>query len=68
MSHFAQLSRTIIVAKDYQLVSADGVVVKNSIFKNTNGTCALMAGIDIEPDAGQSVNNVQILNSQFFNN
>lgn len=48
--------------------NVDGMVVQNSIFKNTNGT-APMAGIDIEPFAAdQNVSNVQILNSQFLNN
>jgi parallel beta-helix repeat protein len=49
------------------IVSADGIVVKNSIFKNSNGI-APMAGIDIEPNPGETVNNVQILNSQILNN
>ena len=49
------------------ITSADGVVVQNSIFKNTNGT-APSDGIDIEPNEGQTVNNVHILNSQFFDN
>ncbi|MCK9413270.1 MAG: right-handed parallel beta-helix repeat-containing protein [Prolixibacteraceae bacterium] len=46
---------------------ADGVLVKNSGFNNTVGT-APQYGIDIEPNAGNYVKNVQILNSQFINN
>jgi parallel beta-helix repeat protein len=49
------------------ITSADGVVIKNSIFKNTNGTRP-MTGIAVEPNEGDSVNDVQILNSQFLNN
>jgi|GEM_PF-6082264 hypothetical protein len=50
------------------IILSDGVVVKNSIFKNTNGT-APSAGIDMEPDsAGAAVRNVQILSSQFISN
>ena len=48
---------------------ADNIVIKDSIFKNTNGT-APMSGIDLEPNAiqGQHVNNVEIIRSQFLNN
>lgn len=51
------------------IVSADGVVIKNSVFKNTHGH-APEAGIDLEPNPGgvDSVKNVQILNSHFLNN
>jgi polygalacturonase len=49
------------------IVDASGVVVKNSIFKNTRGHNP-QAGIDLEPDAGKSVTNVQILNCQFYDN
>jgi parallel beta-helix repeat protein len=49
------------------IITANGVVVKNSTFENTNGT-APAAGIDIEPDANDTATNVQILNSQFLNN
>jgi parallel beta-helix repeat protein len=47
---------------------ADGVLVQNSTFKNTNGH-APKSGMDIEPDpGGDYVRNVQILNNQFNNN
>jgi len=49
------------------IVAANGMVVKNSIFSNTNGT-APEGGIDIEPNVGNTVNNVQILNSVMSNN
>jgi parallel beta-helix repeat protein len=49
------------------IVSADGVIVRGSIFKNTNGTDP-MAGIDIEPNLNQTVSNVQVLNSQMLSN
>jgi len=47
---------------------ANGVKVMNSTFTGTSGT-APQAGIDIEPDTGETVNNVQITNSLFeYNN
>lgn len=50
------------------IISADGVVVKNSIFRNTNGRYPY-TGLDIEPDHDSvGVNNVQILNSSFYGN
>jgi parallel beta-helix repeat protein len=49
------------------VITANGMVIKNSTFKNTNGT-APASGIDIEPETGNTVNNVQILNNQFLNN
>lgn len=49
------------------IVSVDGMVVRDSIFKNTAGT-APQAGIDIEPDDNDTVNNVKILNSKFMDN
>ncbi len=49
------------------LTWADGVLVKNSHFNNTGGH-APQYGIDIEPNEGNYVKNVQILNSQFINN
>jgi len=49
------------------IISVDGIVVKNSIFKNTGGT-APQAGIDLEPNADDTISNVQILNSQFMDN
>ena len=41
------------------IISVDGLVVKNSTFENTEGTSP-MAGIDIEPNPGDTVNNVLI--------
>jgi polygalacturonase len=51
------------------VVSADGVIIQNSIFKNTIGTLP-EAGIDLEPDGNATlgVKNIQILNCQCFNN
>lgn len=49
------------------IISADGVIIKDSIFKNTNGT-APQAGIDIEPNNNEVVNNVQIIKSKFIDN
>jgi len=50
------------------IIHADTVVVRDSIFRDTIGTPP-QHGIDIEPDDnGNSVNNVQILNSKFINN
>ncbi len=49
------------------ITSVDGAVIKNSVFKNTNGTLP-SAGIDIEPNPNDRINNVQILNSVFNNN
>ncbi len=50
------------------IVGGHRVVVRRSVFKNTEGT-APQCGIDIEPDAGQSsVDDVKILNSHFPNN
>jgi polygalacturonase len=49
------------------ITSVDGMVVKNSVFKNTGGT-APQAGIDLEPDTGDTINKVQIVNSQFTGN
>ncbi len=49
------------------LTSVDGVLVKNSVFKNSNGTIPY-AGIDIEPNVSEFVRNVRILNSQMSYN
>jgi len=49
------------------IISVDGMVVKNSIFKNTGGT-APQAGIDLEPNKKDTITNVQIVNSQFIGN
>jgi len=49
------------------VVMADGVVVRNSTFQNTSGTTP-ENGIDIEPNPGETVNNLQILNCIFSNN
>ncbi len=49
------------------IISADDLIITNSIFKNTGGT-APQSGIDIEPNKNESVTNVRILNSQLLNN
>src|SRR4029078_9917465 len=50
------------------IISADRVIVLNSIFKNTQGTRP-SAGIDFEPDdADQKVTDVRIERSQFLDN
>jgi polygalacturonase len=49
------------------IVKASAVTVRDSVFKNTQGT-APQCGIDIEPDPGKSVDNVKILNSAFPDN
>jgi parallel beta-helix repeat protein len=49
------------------LVSASGVTVKDSIFKNTEGTNP-QSGIDFEPNTGEAVDNVTISGSQFLDN
>lgn len=49
------------------LTDVDGVLVKNSVFKGSNGTIPY-AGIDIEPNVSEFVRNVKILNSQMINN
>lgn len=46
---------------------ADGVLVRNATFKNTTGTLP-EAGIDIEPNSGETVNQVQISGCTFTNN
>jgi subtilisin-like proprotein convertase family protein len=43
------------------VVSADGVLIKDSVFKNTNGT-APEDGIDLEPNYNGYVKNVSIIN------
>ncbi len=49
------------------VTSADGITINNSVFMNTNGALP-MDGIDLEPNKGETVMNVQILNSKFLNN
>jgi polygalacturonase len=49
------------------IVDADGVVVTGSLFMNTRGTRP-SAGIDLEPNAEQTVTNVRIQSSRFFDN
>jgi hypothetical protein len=50
------------------IVEADGVLVTDSVFKNTRGTRP-SAGIDLEPDeASQKIVNVRIQNSKFIDN
>jgi hypothetical protein len=50
------------------IVEADGVLVTDSVFRNTHGTRP-SAGIDLEPDeATQKIVNVRIQNSKFIDN
>jgi hypothetical protein len=50
------------------IVEANGVLVTDSVFKNTRGTRP-SAGIDLEPDhAEQKIVNVRIENSKFIDN
>jgi polygalacturonase len=49
------------------ITNVDGMLVDTSTFGNTNGT-APQSGIDMEPDPGESVNNVTISNSWFISN
>jgi polygalacturonase len=50
------------------IVEANGVLVTDSVFKNTRGTRP-SAGIDLEPDhADQKIVNVRIENSKFIDN
>lgn len=50
------------------IIEADGVLVTDSVFKNTHGTRP-SAGIDLEPDeASQKIVNVRIQNSKFIDN
>ena len=50
------------------IIDADGVLITNSVFKNSHGTRP-SAGIDLEPDwPFQHVRNVRIEHSQFMNN
>lgn len=44
------------------IISVDGMVVKNSTFNDTDGT-APQAGIDIEPNSGDTAKNIQITGS-----
>jgi parallel beta-helix repeat protein len=49
------------------VTDAKRVIIKNSVFKNTNGTLP-QAGIDIEPDANQTSEDIQIINTQCYGN
>jgi polygalacturonase len=50
------------------IIAVDGLIVTNSVFKNTQGTRP-SAGIDLEPNkSGQKITNVRIENSEFINN
>lgn len=49
------------------IISANNVLVKHSLFKNTQGTLP-EAGIDIEPDANLVATNINIESSEFINN
>jgi len=49
------------------ITGVDGMVVRNSIFKNTTGTPP-EAGIDIEPNQGETATNILITGCTFTNN
>jgi Pectate lyase superfamily protein len=50
------------------IINADGVLVRNSVFKNTGGTRP-GAGIELEPDKPkQGIANIQIRGSKFLDN
>ncbi len=49
------------------VISADGILVQDSVFQRTNGT-EPMAGIDIEPNKNTNVSNVRILNNLVMHN
>ncbi len=49
------------------ITSVDGLVIRNSTFKNTAGTLP-ESGLDIEPNAGETVNNVLITGCTFTGN
>ncbi|WLT30175.1 right-handed parallel beta-helix repeat-containing protein [Geothrix sp. PMB-07] len=49
------------------VTSVNGLVVKNSVFKNTQGT-APECGIDVEPNGGQTCNNIHISECIFSGN
>jgi parallel beta-helix repeat protein len=49
------------------ITSVDGMVVRNCTFKNTSGTLP-EDGIDIEPNPGETVNNVLITGCTFTSN
>jgi parallel beta-helix repeat protein len=46
---------------------ANGVLVQNSIFEKANGI-EPQEGLYIEPNSGETVNNVKVLNNTFLNN
>jgi len=49
------------------IVDVRGAVVRDSVFQNTGGT-APSAGMDLEPDAGETVEGVQIIGCKFLKN
>jgi hypothetical protein len=49
------------------VIHANGVVIRDSAINNTHGHNP-QTGIDLEPNAGDFVSNVQILNNTFVNN
>lgn len=49
------------------ITDANGVMVRDSVFTNTNGTLP-EAGIDIEPDLDQTSQNIQLINVDCLNN
>ena len=50
------------------VIAADGLLVLNSVFKNTHGTRP-GAGIDFEPNSeSEEISNVRVVNSKFLDN
>jgi polygalacturonase len=50
------------------IIQGDGILVKNSLFQNTNGARP-GAGIDLEPDErAQAISNIRIQSSRFLGN
>ena len=49
------------------ITSVDGLIIRNSIFSNSHGAIG-ECGLNIEPNGGQAVNDVQILGCTFEDN
>lgn len=49
------------------ITRVNGLTVKNSVFSNTGGTLP-ESGLNVEPNAGETSNQVSITNCTFFNN
>lgn len=64
---FCSVSSTNNRRQGLSITTGDEVLVNNSVFSNTNGTPPA-AGIDIEPDRNETISNVAIFNSLFYDN